>query len=176
MPASTVTTLTEYANDVLVVAVDALDTTSAGVPDRAYVDTGPPAWDCCPFLTVYVAALTEAPTSPLGPGMATARRRETGYVIFATYVINAIRCAPPLGNNGLPTVAAKQAVSATVLEDGWALLNHFEHAIDNNEIFERCIGVIFDGGVPISERGGCVGWQFQIRAPIDGIPNPGPSS
>ena len=84
-----------------------------------------------------------------------------------------MRCAPTVqGANGLPPLAEIEAVAREVEEDGWSLWNTLRHAIADGVIFGDCSEVFFDGGVPIPEQGGCVGWRFIIRAAISGIPNP----
>jgi hypothetical protein len=168
---STITTLTDYAQDLLGVCENALATTIGGVPDRSYITPSEPAWDCCPFLNVQVGGLTEAPTSPLGPAEAPALRTKFGNVILARYVITAVRCSPTVNGTQLPTVAAMNASAAEVLEDGWALWNGLRHAIEDNLIFDGCLGVHFDGAQPLPDQGGCVGWRMVIRASIPGIPN-----
>ena len=166
---STVATLSDYSDAVLEVAIDALNTTTAGAPDRAYVSPAPPAFDCCPALMVHVASLTEEATSPGTPG-GSARRGDFGSIILAGYQIWAIRCAPVMDGDLLPAPSEIAASALEVQEDGWALWNGLRHAVKNGDIFERCTGVHFDGGVPIPEQGGCVGWTFRIRAMIPGIP------
>lgn len=167
---STLTTLTEYAQAVLLVAENALADTAEGSPVRSYVSPAAPTFDCCPQLTVHVNGLFEAPTSPLSPTEATALRTKFGNVILATYVTTAIRCAPVPNSKGNPPSAEEIGdVAVIVTEDGWALWNGFRNAIACDELFEDCLGVHFDGGVPIREQGGCVGWQFTIRAHIPGI-------
>lgn len=170
---STVDTLSQYALDVLEVAEEALATTDGGTPDRSYVDAAPPAWDCCPFLNVYVAALAEAPTAPVTPAEATAQRTSFGSIILATYVITAVRCAASIGPDNLPSVLDLNTVASHVQQDGWALWNGLRHAVACGRLFDTCTGVHFDGGRPINTQGGCVGWVFQIRAMVPGIPNPG---
>lgn len=174
MAASDVHTLSDYAQAVLAVCEDSLATTDDGTPDRSYVTAAPPTWDCCPFLSVYVARLAEETTSPVSPLPATAQRGEFGNIILATYVITAVRCAAAPQGTQLPSIAAMQAVADQVDQDGWALWNGLRHAVANGVIFDNCTGVHFDGGNPIVEQGGCVGWSFNIRASIPGIPNPGP--
>lgn len=170
---STISTLTEYAHDVKDVCLLSLAGTIGGIPETAEVTASAPSYDCCPSLYVHISALREAPTSPLGPPEATAMRTKFGNVILVTYVITVIRCAAnPSGVNNLPTSAAIEAVAAEVLEDGWALWNGLRHALEDGTIFDGCLGVHFDGGAPVQEQGGCVGWIFTIRASIPGIPHP----
>lgn len=169
---STVDTLNQYASEVLAVAETSLATTDEGTPTRSYLTSATNfSWDCCPFLTVFVGRLAEAPTAPLAPTEATARRGDFGNIILATYVITVARCAPQIQNDGFPLVADIAAIAAQTEQDGWALWNGLRHAHANGEIFDGCLGVHFDGGVPIREQGACVGWEFTIRASIPGIPN-----
>jgi len=170
---STVTTLSDYADQLLGVCAEALATTTGGVPDRVYVSPSNPAFDCCPFLSVVVAGLEEAGTSPIAPIEVIARRGDFGNIILAAYTIWSLRCAPTaIEGTSLPSVTDIALVAAQVQEDGWALWNAIRHAHADGEIFDGCLGVHFDGGQPIPEQGGCVGWLFRIRASIEGIPNP----
>jgi hypothetical protein len=169
---STVLSLWESAGELLLVAEDALSETSGGTPPRSYVSASEPAFDCCPFLTVYVSALTED-TTGVGPGgVAGGHRTGRGSIILATYQILAVRCAAAYGNGGvdIPTPEAIEAVAQLVTEDGWSLWNRIRSAVKCEEIFGTCSEVYFDGGVPIPEQGGCVGWRFTIRAALPGIP------
>lgn len=171
MAASTVHTLTDYAEQVLLVSGDALATTDSGCPDRVFISPDAPVFDCCPFVNVYVSALREETTSPLSP-TETALRTKFGSVILATFVISAVRCAAnPMSIDNMPTAAAITASAAEVQQDGWALWNGIRDAQQNGLLFDGCIGLHFDGGVPIPEQGGCVGWVFSLRASIPGIPN-----
>jgi hypothetical protein len=167
---STVSTLSDYADELLGVAIDALNTTAAGAPDRSYVSPAQPTFDCCPMLSVVVNSLTEEATSPAAPAGATARRTTFGSIILAGYQVWAIRCAPSIDGNQLPSPSEIAASALEVQEDGWALWNGLRHAVARGDIFDSCVGVHFDGGVPINEQGGCVGWLFRIRAMIPGIP------
>lgn len=175
--ASDLTTLTDYAQEVLDVAEDSLDGTLGGIPDRVFRTPAEPAFDCCPEhdqLTVHVARLAEAQTSPTGPAENSALRSNLGAVIKATYTVIVIRCAAgPDSRGNPPSPAAIQATADVVEMDGWALWNGLRHAYQNGLIFEHCSGVNFDDGVPINEQGMCVGWRFVIRAMVPGIPNPG---
>ena len=168
---STVLSLWESAGELLAVCEEALSETTAGTPERSYVTPSEPAFDCCPFLSVHVSALT-VDTTAVGPGgVATGHRTTSGSIILATYVVNAVRCAPEIADGkSLPTLAAIEAAAQQVEEDGWALWNRVRSAIRCGEIFRLCSEVYFDGGASIPEQGGCVGWQFQVRAALPGIP------
>lgn len=169
---STVTSLTELAGEVLDVATACLDETTAGAPDLRYISPALPAYDCCPALIVAVAAITEEVTSPLGP-MDTGQRSRFGRVNLVAFTVAALRCAPSMDPNGNVVVSEITAAATEVQEDAWALWNGFYHAIQNGEFEGKCSDVHFDRGIAITEQGGCVGWSFQFRALLDGIPNPG---
>lgn len=172
MTASTVSTLTDYALDVKTVCEAALATTLQGTPEISQLVPSGPVFDCCPALYVEVPFLREAPTSPLSPPEASALRSKFGNVILATYVITVVRCAAnPTTGRTMPTVTQIEAVAAQVLEDAFALWNGVRHAVEDGTLFDGCLGVHFDGIVPIPEQGGCVGRQMTIRASIPGIPS-----
>lgn len=167
--ASTILTLTEYAQDVLGVAETSLALTEEGTPLRSYISPAAPTLDCCPMLAVHVSSLIEAPTSPFTSSEVTARRMDFGTLILASYVITAVRCAPvPDQHGNAPTIEEIEAVSVMVQQDGWALRNGFQDALVSGDIFDGCLGAHLDEGIPIEEQGGCVGWLFTIRASIPG--------
>jgi hypothetical protein len=170
MTVSTVTSLTDLAEAVLAVAETCLATTTAGTPDLTYISPASPAFDCCPALIVSVAALTEESTSPLGTAMDSGRRASYGRVNLATLAVTALRCASEMQNDGSVVVAEIETITAQVLEDAWALWCGFYKAIKDGTFEGTCDDVHFDRGVAVLEQGGCVGWSFQFRAQIDGIP------
>lgn len=166
---STVGSVFESAGALLLVCEDALSETVGGLPERSYISPAEPSFDCCPMLSVYVPALTEDSTG-VGPGgVAGGHRTMRGSIILVTYLVHAIRCAPASGN-GLPVLAEIERVAEEVQQDGWSLWNRLRSAIKCGEIFDTCAEVYFDGGASIPEQGGCVGWTFQIRASLPGIP------
>ena len=165
---STVSSLWESAGEVLLIAEDAVATTVGGAIERSYVAPSEPSFDCCPMLSVYVQGLAEGGTLSGPGGLSTGHRTMVGSVILATYVIHVIRCAPT-GGNGLPSLAQMEASAREVQEDGWAVWNRIRSAIKCGEIFGECQEVFFDGETILPEQGGCVGWQFLLRASIDGI-------
>ena len=168
--ASTVTSLYDLAAALLVEAEAALATTAAGTPGTVYLAPGPPAFDCCPALIVNVAALSEEPTSPNAPIPATGQRDRYGRIILATLVITALRCAPKVQKDGTVLVADNEAVTLEVLEDAWALWNSITCAIKNGTFEGLCNYVHIQSSQSVQEQGGCVGWQFTLRAEIGGIP------
>lgn len=166
---STIDTLNQYAQEVLNTAEAALSLTDAGVPDDVFMSSSAPALDCCPSVSVYVARISEAPTSPLSPPEAQALRSTAGNVILVTYVITMTRCID-VGMDGIPSAEQKHAAAVAVQQDGWSVWNWIRDEILAGNIFDRCTGVHFDGWTPIPEQAGCVGGIMVIRAMIPGIP------
>lgn len=156
--------LTILAQAVLDATVTILNTTASLAPASQFLTPARPAFDC-EFVAVWVSRLSEDSTSPLNI-TSTKKRNIFGNIILATFVIYVVRCAPPPVGNMPPTDAAKTLSAAIVEQDGWALWNGIRDQQD--ELFDNCLGVYFDGGIPIEERGGFVGWQFQFRASIEG--------
>jgi hypothetical protein len=174
--ASDVGSLYDFAQLTLTTAISCLATTQAGAPAVSYISPASlPAFDCCPALIVTGAALTEEATSPLEV-TATGHRGSFGRLNLATLIVWALRCGAPLDADGSVLTTEVNASAEAVLEDGWALWCGFYHAIINGTFTDLCSDVHFDRGFAIQEQGGCVGWQFQLRAELAGIPNPGPST
>jgi hypothetical protein len=170
---TTVNGLYELAGLFLDVCEDALSTTVGGTPTRSYVAPARPAFDCCPFLSVHVANITEETTSPVAPPAATGRRTEFGRLNLVGLVATIVRCAPEVDEQGLGIVSSIESVAQTVQQDAWALWCGLAHAIQCEEFSDLCSVVHVDRGVSIPEQGGCVGWEFQIRVQLEGIENPG---
>lgn len=157
--------LTIVAQAVLDSTVAILNTTTAMAPTSQFLTPSTPAFDC-EFVAVQVARLGEETTSPLTTAMIPGNRDRFGNVILATYILYVVRCAPEMMGANPPTDAAKTASAVTVQEDGWAIWNGWRE--EQSFIFDDCTGVHFDGGVPIQEEGGFVGWTFQLRSMIEG--------
>jgi hypothetical protein len=164
MPETSLLELTTVAQSLLDEVVVILGTTTLGAPASQFLTPARPAIDC-EFVAVQVSRLSEDATTPQ-VGTSSKRRNHFGNVIMATFVIYVVRCAPNMQGMSLPTDAAKTASAGEVLEDAWALWNGIRVAQET--LFDDCLGVYFDGGVPIQESGGFVGWQFQIRASLEG--------
>lgn len=173
---ATITSLTDLADLLLQTASTALAATTAGTPAISYVSPAAPAFDCCPALIVNVQALGEESTSPLSPAPVTGMRDRYGRIILAQLVISALRCAPTIQPDGTVTTAAMRASAVEVQQDAWALWNGITCAIKNGIFEDLCSIVHIDRSASINEQGGCVGWQFAIRAEIGGIPCAEPST
>jgi hypothetical protein len=170
MAVSDITTLTDLANLLLTTAEASLAATTAGTPTLSYISPAAPAFDCCPALIVNVQAMGEEATSPLSPAAATGMRDRYGRVILAQLVISALRCAPKVQADGSVLTTDIEASAVEVQEDAWALWNGITCAIKNGTFEDLCSIVHIDRSASISESGGCVGWQFVVRAEIGGIP------
>jgi len=169
---TTVTGLYTLAQQLMVVAEDATALTSEGTPDRRYVSPASPPWDCCPFVAVHSPGLTEEITSPLVPVAATGQRSGSyGRLNLASLAVTVVRCAPHA--DPIPLPADVEAVASQVMQDGWALWNALGWAVKCGTFKDACADVHVDRGVSVSEQGMCVGWQFFIRAEIEGMENPG---
>lgn len=157
--------LTIVAQAILDTVVTILNTTDAGAPASQFLTGTRPAFDC-EFVAVQAARLGEESTSPLSPIMVTGRRDDFGNVILTTWIIYVVRCAPNMIGTKAPTDAAKTAGASIVQHDAWVLWNAIR--ADQDDLFDGCIGAHFDGGVPIQEEGGYMGWSMQLRAMIEG--------
>lgn len=170
MTDSTVISLYDLAATLLSVSETALATTTAGTPGIAYLTPSAPAFDCCPALIVSCAALSEEVTAPTAPIPATGQRDRYGRINLATLVVWALRCAPKVQKDGSVKLTDQEAVTLAVLEDAWALWNGITCAVKNGEFESLCNYMHIQQSISIPEQGGCVGWQFSLRAEIPGIP------
>lgn len=167
MPPTDINQLGDVAQELLDTVVTIIATTDAGVPNSQYLTPSRPAFDC-EFIAVQTAYLLEDATSPLA-ALETKKRNHFGNIIVATFIIYVVRCAPEIVGGNPPSDAAKSASARTVMQDGWALWNGLRSVQD--DIFDACLGIYFEAGVPIQEQGGFVGWQFSIRASVEGYEN-----
>ena len=157
--------LGDTAQALLDASVAILDAqTVDGAPPNQFLTPGRPAFDC-EFIAVQIPRLAEDATSPTTI-LDTKRRNNFGNLIIGTFVIWIVRCGPQIKNGLPPTNEAKTENSMTVFRDAWVLWNGIRDVQD--DLFDDCLGVYFDGGLAIQEQGGYVGWQMQIRASIDG--------
>lgn len=165
MPETSLAQLTTVSQAILDTTVIILNTTPAMAPDSQFLTPSRPAFDC-EFVAVQVSRLAEETTLPLSSVPITGNRNRFGNIILATFIIYVVRCAPQMYGENAPTDAAKTASATTVQEDGWAIWNGWRE--EQGIVFDNCQGVHFDGGLPIQEEGGFVGWTFQLRAMIEG--------
>ena len=159
--------LSAVAQEILDAVVIVLDTTAAGAPSSQFMTAARPAIDC-EFVAVQMMRLAEDTTSPLTL-TETKLRKHFGNIILASYTVWVVRCAPVIDGLRPPSDAQKTANAITVQTDAWALWNGIRAVQD--DLFDACLGVYIDGGTPVPESGGFVGWQFAFRASIEGYEN-----
>lgn len=148
----------------------ALATTDGGTPARSFVSLGPPAWDCCPQLTVH-SGYALADTAPIGPPLSAGHRTTVqGGVYLVPLVATVIRCVPTLEDNGDPPTAADlEAAAMTGMADAWAITNHTWDQHAKGILFAPVEREMFiDPTVPLQQAGGCGGFQIQIRVALYG--------
>lgn len=167
---STVSTLFDLAVDLLEAGADALATTEAGPPAKAYISPGVPTFDAlCDTLVVYGATLTEEATSPLNPPPSPGWRHRRGRINLAGLTAVSARCALPSGGEVVPSGPELTAASRVILEDGWAMWNTVTQKIKDGTLFDgKCSDVHFDGGISLMSEGGLVLWQMTVRVEIGG--------
>lgn len=150
--------------------------TPGGAIDRAYVAPGPPAWDCCPQLTVHAGGPQEADTLPLQPPLGPGERPDVqGSVHLVNMTATVLRCVPEPEDQGqtviLPSAAALQAAAENTLADVWAIWATVRGLFRAGVLFASDAGrreLFFDPAVPVRPAGGCAGWELQIRVALGG--------
>ncbi len=156
---------------VLEASIDALDTIPSlspgllGAPERAFVCSGPPALDCCDQLTVNAAPIAERQTNPLNLGTST-RHQQDFRKNYVGFLISITRCTNFFED--IPSAAAQQAVAEQTYADAWALWNYLWNSERSGRLFTICGGVDNDRIFPITNSGGCAGWNFSFRAEVEG--------
>lgn len=166
------TTLTEYAQEILEVAEQAVATTTGGAISRSFVSTNRPALDCCPQLTVDLRQFNVEQTSPTTPAPATGQRARVHLVYVAGYTITVVRCSSiaDVDQNGLPNITRIAEVAQWTTEDLWAIWNALRQSWVAGDGFldGNCKDLYLDPPNPISQEGGCVGWEITVRVWVDG--------
>jgi hypothetical protein len=159
----------------LTVALEALSLTDAGPPGRAYVSPGEPAMDCCGQCTVWLQDIDQT-NFTTGPGaLAGEKAIKRGNLPQLVIFVQATRCSVNLAalikaleEGKPPNTDDLQATAHMVEQDGWALRNHFAYSLRKGELSRVCMGAEMLGGVKLTPQGGCVGWTFSFRYPIEG--------
>lgn len=163
--------LFSITEQVLEASIDALDTIPSlspgllGAPERAFICSGPPALDCCDQLTVNAAPIAEADTSPLNLGAGT-RHQQSFRKNYVGFVISINRCTNY--TTDVPSMEEQQAVAEQTYADAWALWNYLWNSERSGRLFSICGGVFNDRIYPITNAGGCAGWNFAFRAEVQG--------
>lgn len=165
---SDVTTPMDFAEELLAAAVAALNTTAAGAPARQAVVPPMPVIDC-EQVVVYVPGFVIESTTP--GGLAAAHKTQMGLRMnMQTLAVQVVRCVPvPDARGNPPSAAALQTSASAILQDGWAMWNHFSVLIRTGGLFNgKCAALYVDSGVPVPAQGGFGGWTMTVRAQIDG--------
>lgn len=172
-----VTDLDDLAHEFLDACAAALALTDAGTPDRQLVSPGPPAWDCCPQLSVHVNAPAWANTQPTSPDLSPGHRIQAyGVVYLVEMVATMIRCSPTINEQemALPRASDLTAAAKATNDDIWAVWNYIPKAIRAGTLFAPKERETFvDLPRAQNQEGGCAGWEFTVRVQLDGF-SPGP--
>lgn len=170
--ASDVSTLADFAEQLLAVAVAALATTDAGAPAVQFVSPGEPALDCPEMVAVHVTGLQVEPTQPATPAPAAGHRQQApGMVQLAGFAITISRCAPGPNppRSQLPPADAISAVARQTNQDIWAVWNHLYWLARDGSLFGgACSEFYFDAPTPLTISGQSAGWVARLRTRIDG--------
>lgn len=164
--------LYDLCREALLGANAALVASPGGAIDRAYVSPGPPAFDCCPQLTVHAGSGAEGATLPGSPAMMPGQRvSTTGAVNLIALVITVLRCVPVASQTKpVPDAAAIDAAAVLTNGDLWSIWHGMRRAYQAGTLFTgECKREFFwDAALPILSQGGCAGWQINIRVQLDG--------
>lgn len=171
---ATVSDIYDIAAAFLAAAVEALDKTSVGAPDRAFVAYGEPALDCCGQLTVYTQSISEVDvrTRQSAGALGAAKQINRGGAVMITLIVQITRCITPPKESGgkitYPPPAVQQAEAQMIDEDGWALWLGMNYALKHGTLHELCSGAERLGAQKMTPQGSCAGWFFTYRYPIEG--------
>lgn len=163
------TALVEVAQAILAEAIDALEWGT----ERAYVVNGPPAFDCCPQLTVSTVGLGPL-TSPLGGATPMGAGHAAAFQDTVTLAITVLGCVPTAklseaGGAIPPAADAITAASSNLMILGWALWNWLRsRRTEGAWPLDHCRFVSLLSMAPLMEQGGCGGWVAQIQLQLDG--------
>jgi len=135
----------------------------AGAPERSFVAPGPPAYDCCPQLTVHVAGFSEGAQAAGAPKASFARINR---VAFVATVIRCVAVSDKSGNP--PSPVLQQEAAEQIHADRWALWNHVWNLIREEQLFTVCSDVIWNSLAPVTPQGGCGGSILTVTAALDG--------
>ena len=161
-----VTTLYDYAAELLAACETALGTTEGGVPAISYVGVANPALDCPEQLTVHVANLALDPNVGINQDIQLSK----AYRSMLTMIATIVRCTPqPKGFNATPPSPAElEALASKVDQDLWAIWNYLAGLLCTEPvgIFIGCSNTRFNVAQPQFESGRSAGWQFSVSTII----------
>ncbi len=164
----------EIAEGFLAAALEGLEHTQAGPPERAFVSYGEPALDCCNQLTVYTQRIGEVDvrTRTQFGALSAQDQINRGGALTVTLIVQITRCiTSPDMKGGLityPPPSIQQAEAQIIDEDGWAVWLGISNSLKHGDLKNLCSGAIRLGGDKMVPQGGCAGWIFSYRYPIEG--------
>lgn len=167
---TTQTTLTQYAQELLDLAVAALADSSAGPMERYFLVHGTPVHDCAQ-VTVAVTSIGDA-SFPAQSTVGAGQRHITGALNLYGFQIEITRCLPVIDSDGNPPEPAAETTAASGLHEDVVLVwNRVRQAKRNGDLFGGlCELLFFDGARAVESQGGFGGWQIDFRADIAGFP------
>lgn len=174
MSTITIASLTDYADELAVVAADALADTVGGTIERAGLTAGLPAFDC-EQVTVAVISLGDAQQSTLST-LGAGRRHMSGAINLIGFRITVLRdCVSTIDESGdFPAVDEMRADAEKVHQDVWAIWTRIRRLMMSGSLFGgRCSKLFFDGARATATEGGMAGWEIDFRANIPGFANDG---
>lgn len=175
--AGAVSDLYDLAHEWLEVCSEAVTATFGGAISRAFVCDPPPAFDCCPQLTVHLGGPSEADTVPQSPPLIVAERANfVPNMNLVAMTATVVRCNATAGDNGeeilLPDPADIELVARATSEDVWAIWNYTKQRHRENVLFSSRTQrreLFLDAPVAVAAQGGCSGWTLPIRVQVDGF-------
>lgn len=169
---ATVSDIYNIADAFLAAAVEALEQTAEGPPERAFVAYGEPALDCCGQLCVYTQSINDVGLAGAVGALGGAKNINRGGATTITLIIQITRCVTPPKESGgkitFPPPDVQQAEAAVIDEDGWALWLGMNYALKHGDLHEICAGAERLGAQKMTPQGSCAGWVFSYRYPIEG--------
>ena len=89
-------------------------------------------------------------------------------VNLTALMITVTRCHPTFDEEARqpPSAAELNEAAAMLNADAWALWNGLYRMQD--DLFDACDLVFFDGSVPLPPQGACAGWVMAIRFELPG--------
>lgn len=142
------------------------------VPDRRFVNYGPPAWDCPEQLTVHAGGPVVADTLPLQPSLEPAHRAAVqGMVNMVSLTATILRCVPMIEEDGdAPSPQDIEVASRQTCSDVWAIWNWLVSKKADGTLFppRESRELFIDPAVAVNPQGGAAGWQITVRVQLDG--------
>lgn len=124
----------------------------------------------CGQLTVWVQSLADADMNGGSGALASAKRINRGTQPEVTIFVQATRCVDLTTSKptDLPDPVKLQEAAEAINRDGWALRGQLMWELRHGDLAKLCSGAEFLGGEVLVPQGGCVGWTFQFRYPVEG--------